>query len=304
MYSPAWLEVSGGEKIQLADRCTLGRHPDNNVVLLSERVSGWHAVIIRLTSSEFRVMDLDTKNGTRVNGDRIFESHPLRSDDTITVGGMACRFVAQPRPTRNVVPDLQSTMSDTFDNMIGAEIFDPVGYGVMVLDDDRPTAMTESASDFLIHYFPSLQAPVTELPSSLLEWLDESRDVLGDPALVGTIKPFRMDRGDSRLTVRVKADLSSRQTVLIFLDERPLFTIEQLKAEFKERYRLTPRESEVLYYVALGKTSPEVATILAMGERTVSKHLENVFPKLFVENRQSAIVLVFDYFKRLRAERG
>lgn len=56
--------------------------------------------------------------------------------------------------------------------------------------------------------------------------------------------------------------------------------------------------------MALGKTTPETATILDMGDRTVSKHLEKIYPKLGVENRQSAIVFVFDHFKRLHAEAG
>ncbi|MBG88663.1 MAG: hypothetical protein CMO80_17425 [Verrucomicrobiales bacterium] len=177
-------------------------------------------------------------------------------------------------------------MSDTFDNVAEFEIFDPVGYGMMVLDDDKPTAITETARDFLIHYSPSLETPITELPDKLLEWLDESRDLMTDPASIRHIRPYRVERGESRLTVRVKSDVANKQTVLIFLDERPLFTCEQVKTEFKDHYKLTPKESEVLYYVALGNTLPEVATMLGVGEGTVSKYLEKVYPKLAVGDRR------------------
>jgi DNA-binding NarL/FixJ family response regulator len=51
---------------------------------------------------------------------------------------------------------------------------------------------------------------------------------------------------------------------------------------------LTPREAEVLLWVAQGKTNPEVAVILGIRHRTVKKHLEHVFAKLGVETRTAA----------------
>jgi DNA-binding NarL/FixJ family response regulator len=51
---------------------------------------------------------------------------------------------------------------------------------------------------------------------------------------------------------------------------------------------LTPREAEVLFWVAQGKTNPEIAVILDCRPRTVKKHLEHIFPKLGVETRTSA----------------
>lgn len=56
----------------------------------------------------------------------------------------------------------------------------------------------------------------------------------------------------------------------------------------KEQLNLTDREAEVLYWIANGKTNREVAEILVMSPRTVNKHLEQVFPKLGVENRTAA----------------
>lgn len=55
-----------------------------------------------------------------------------------------------------------------------------------------------------------------------------------------------------------------------------------------EALGLTPREAEVLLWVAQGKTNAEVAIILGMVESTVKKHLEHVFPKLGIESRNAA----------------
>jgi DNA-binding NarL/FixJ family response regulator len=54
---------------------------------------------------------------------------------------------------------------------------------------------------------------------------------------------------------------------------------------------LTPREAEVLSWVAKGKTNRDIADILGMSPRTVNKHLEHVFEKLGVETRAAAAAL-------------
>lgn len=56
----------------------------------------------------------------------------------------------------------------------------------------------------------------------------------------------------------------------------------------QERFGVTGRESDVLLWVANGKTNREIGQILGMSPRTVNKHLEQVFRKLGVENRTSA----------------
>lgn len=51
---------------------------------------------------------------------------------------------------------------------------------------------------------------------------------------------------------------------------------------------LTPREAEVLLWVAQGKSNGDVASILDMSEKTVKQHLGSVFQKIGVESRTAA----------------
>jgi DNA-binding NarL/FixJ family response regulator len=51
---------------------------------------------------------------------------------------------------------------------------------------------------------------------------------------------------------------------------------------------LTAREAEVLYWIAEGKTNPEIAIILESSVNTVKKHANNIFAKLGVETRTGA----------------
>ncbi|HEV8539872.1 MAG TPA: helix-turn-helix transcriptional regulator [Nitrospiraceae bacterium] len=51
---------------------------------------------------------------------------------------------------------------------------------------------------------------------------------------------------------------------------------------------LTPREAEVLAWVAQGKSNNMIGVILGISHRTVQKHLERTFHKLGVESRTAA----------------
>lgn len=53
---------------------------------------------------------------------------------------------------------------------------------------------------------------------------------------------------------------------------------------------LTLRESEVMHWLARGKTDAEIAALLSISPRTVQKHLEHVYVKLGVETRTAAVM--------------
>lgn len=58
-----------------------------------------------------------------------------------------------------------------------------------------------------------------------------------------------------------------------------------------ETFTLSQREAEVLLWVARGKANRDIADILKISPRTVTKHVEQVLNKLGVENRTAAAVL-------------
>jgi len=63
------------------------------------------------------------------------------------------------------------------------------------------------------------------------------------------------------------------------------------EAILAQHLNLTLRESQVLHWIAQGKTNREIAQILDMSPRTVNKHLEQIFPKLAVDNRTAAATI-------------
>jgi DNA-binding NarL/FixJ family response regulator len=56
------------------------------------------------------------------------------------------------------------------------------------------------------------------------------------------------------------------------------------------REDLTPRETEVLRQLALGRANKEIADALSISDETVKTHVGNVLSKLQAENRAQAIV--------------
>ncbi len=61
-----------------------------------------------------------------------------------------------------------------------------------------------------------------------------------------------------------------------------------------ERQELTPREIDVLSLVVEGQTNREIAFNLDISEKTVEKHLHNVYKKLDVSSRVEAAVLAVE----------
>jgi hypothetical protein len=91
--TPGSLVLPDGARIELGDEpVTIGRLPDCEVALDDRNVSRRHAEV-RRDGTTFLVVDLDSTNGTRVNGAGVKERR-LTDGDTITVGTTTLRFEA------------------------------------------------------------------------------------------------------------------------------------------------------------------------------------------------------------------
>jgi DNA-binding CsgD family transcriptional regulator len=80
--------------------------------------------------------------------------------------------------------------------------------------------------------------------------------------------------------------------VTLFSLLRPHLVRMNANAESRSRFDrlagLTPREAEVLGWIARGKTNNEIAGLLFISSHTVRKHIENIFEKLDVRTRTAA----------------
>jgi DNA-binding NarL/FixJ family response regulator len=58
---------------------------------------------------------------------------------------------------------------------------------------------------------------------------------------------------------------------------------------------LTPRELEVLRHVSAGKTNGAIAAELCLSERTIERHLSNIFTKLDLSTRAAATAWAYEH---------
>lgn len=87
------LVLPTGDRIQLGEAVvTFGRRPESTVQLADPNVSRNHAEI-RPQGNGWILVDLDSTNGTRINGARI-NVHELREGDEITFGNTSLTFEA------------------------------------------------------------------------------------------------------------------------------------------------------------------------------------------------------------------
>lgn len=119
-------------------------------------------------------------------------------------------------------------------------------------------------------------------------------DMHADPdALAREILAHYNAQDDSSL----EAPFGNRSLKITFFKVDPaqqiLFKLEQTAAVFdasklEAALTITKREAEVLLWVAQGKSNKQIADVLSLSPRTINKHLEQLFPKIGVDNRAAA----------------
>jgi DNA-binding CsgD family transcriptional regulator len=62
-----------------------------------------------------------------------------------------------------------------------------------------------------------------------------------------------------------------------------------------DAHGLTPREHEVLRLIAAGKTNKAIAAALVVSERTVDRHVSNIFTKLGLSSRAAATAYAYEH---------
>jgi len=80
------------KEVQLTkDRTTLGRRPYNDIVIDNLAVSGEHAVL-QMTGNEVYLEDLNSTNGTYVNGKAV-KKQLLQNSDTVEIGKYKIKYI-------------------------------------------------------------------------------------------------------------------------------------------------------------------------------------------------------------------
>ncbi len=159
-----------------------------------------------------------------------------------------------------------------------------VARGLMAIDLNGTITMeTAGARRALEKFFPKRTRH--GLPEQLAQWISRSDQTLLQATDVPDVRhPLVIERDGNRLTVHLLS--KPEQNFLVLEEHRSAIDPAALSS-----LPLTRRESEILAWVAVGKTNPEIGIILGISSRTVSKHVEHILERLGVETRTAAAML-------------
>jgi DNA-binding CsgD family transcriptional regulator len=153
---------------------------------------------------------------------------------------------------------------------------------ILCSPEGRVQFINPQASGHLKEYFGAEQKSIRNIPTDLLLWmrhLDSQLHANND--VPAPRSPLIYEREFRRLVIRL---LSQPEANLILMEEEQTLP----DSSTIGASGLTARETEVLNWIACGKTNHEIGMILEMQTATVKKHIEHIFTKLGVENRTAA----------------
>ena len=104
------------ERVNLKkERTTLGRKPNNDIVLHNPVVSGEHCVFSLQGIADVTIEDLGSTNGTYINGHMIKSREVLKDQDIITIGNFRLQYFTASASEQPGAP--QPTMAMSLDAM-------------------------------------------------------------------------------------------------------------------------------------------------------------------------------------------
>src|ERR1700730_2615435 len=149
---------------------------------------------------------------------------------------------------------------------------------LLVVSPDGRIQFATARADLWMRNLFTAAFPLDRLPEAVTRWLCDG--ISGGPS-----SRFIVDQPGRRLCIQLLC--REVNSVCLLLEQYP-----GIPASDGRRCALTERQTEVLSWVARGKTNAEIGKILSLKTGTIGKYLERIFPKLGVENRTAAASFV------------
>ncbi|MCE4554543.1 DNA-binding response regulator [Pelomonas cellulosilytica] len=185
-------------------------------------------------------------------------------------------YVVKPVRIAEVLARLATHVRNARVSRLAREATDIAGKGVVLLDGQGRIAW---------------QSPVAQ--RALAGWGETDPGARLQAACEAGLGRIAID-DEQELTLRVLGSAGLNETMLLLEASARSRGTSRSDPAAQSRLAdaaLTRRETEVLSWLAKGKTNRDIADILGMSPRTVNKHLEHVFEKLGVETRAAAAAL-------------
>ncbi len=155
--SQSWIELPDGTRFDLNGSTSVGRSPDNQLVLDDNQVSRRHALIQAQGEGEYWLVDLGSANGSYLNGRRIAQPVELKAGDQITLSASTLKFGTEKLKASH--PSASGLMASTMMSIRQEKCW------MMMVDIIGSTAMAQQVS-------------AEEWPRVTGTWFRECREVI------------------------------------------------------------------------------------------------------------------------------
>ncbi len=177
------------------EKTTIGRSSQNDIVLPGGLTSRNHAVIDRV-DGVFHIQDLNSSNGTLLNGQRITRAAELYLGDVIGIGGHSITVdFGEPRPIQDAeeltADDLVEDDGDGVFVAADADLVDISPFDLVSgADDDTQAELTKLADNLPSQGFDASQVELTDAKGQIVHAGGTSRKSLSDPG--GAVELVRL----------------------------------------------------------------------------------------------------------------
>ena len=248
-------------------------------------------------------MDCSTAGGnpTSIHGSTPTPQHPLRvllvEDDSTTARRLMNELAIDGRA---VVTHWAATVSEA------TEAIDAGGIDVALVDLGLPDGSGLSVIEYIRRVAPAVDALVLSVFGSAANMIDAIRAGASGYLLKSQADPREIvdgivdtTQGASSISPAIARQLldvfrtMDQQTAVVDADSRCAARTHRQRptsnAVFEDEAVLTPRECEMLQWVAKGRTVKEIARDSRLSPHTVSTHVKNIYRKLHVGSRGEAV---------------
>lgn len=153
----------------------------------------------------------------------------------------------------------------------------------------KPLFISEYAQRLLEKYFAGEKRENNSLPQILVRWIKQIELVSKTTDYKLPFAPLKIGNEKGIMIVRFMYNSTTREKTLMLEEQKIL----DWRGKF-EKFSLTRRETEILFWITQGKTDDVIAALLNISLRTVHKHVENLYVKLGVETRTGAMLRVVE----------
>jgi DNA-binding response OmpR family regulator/DNA-binding CsgD family transcriptional regulator len=186
-------------------------------------------------------------------------------------------YVTKPVIPDELLPRIQRHLATAHSVRSARTALDLTGRFLIAVDNfGRTVWSTPQATRLLRQVFDDDDAKTFTVPPELAFCLH--------PPASGQAPPAKMKVGDHSLEIIYVGKVSDGEILL----RLSLSEAEADKLALRRAFALTDRETDVLLWIAAGKSNRDIADILGLSPRTINKYLDQIYLKISVENRTSA----------------